>query len=159
METTNFLGGKYNIEFDAIAKAWEEQIFSRDSDSLEGQYQEYARQKIKQSFGRHAEPFQPDTDDPFYNTMFIIKTVHELLEPEQSNKVPYVEKISSAGMTDFEVIKYKMEKTDELLFPNGENYFSTVVFDEFDTHYGFGALKVILDHFVKWQDESLADKK
>ena len=116
------------------------------------QWNEYEKKMIEDNFGKDAELIKHKEKAAFDAMMFIIKSITDLLDDEQLTQIPFTMEYSSKGMSEFQDYIYRIEQTNKLLFPSGENFFSTLIFDEYNINHGLHGLHLIIDYFVKWND-------
>lgn len=120
--------------------------------TFEEQWKKHVKQRNAEIFDKKSDIHKPNNKDPFHKTMFIINRVVELMEEEQKKQVPFRKEFSVKGMTKFQEYINKIEKIDKLLFPRGGNFFSSIIFEEYNIEHGLQGLDVIINHFVKWQN-------
>ena len=77
-----------------------------------------------------------------------------VLDSKQSQTLPkpQTKEYSSKRQAEFENIVYLVDETEKLLFPDGEQYMSNLIFDEYNMDWGTKPLREILARYVVWLD-------
>jgi len=79
---------------------------------------------------------------------YIIRQINDFVV----NKTPLDLTYSNKGMSEFEKIIFVIEQTEKTLFPNGEQFMSTIIYDEYNMANGPEDLFNIIEQYIKWID-------
>ena len=84
----------------------------------------------------------------------------ELLEIEDKfDEIPRLS-YSSRGMNEQDKVKHLVEKTDNLVFPNGEQFLASHIYSEYNIdEHGVDGIYEILSNFVEWNDTNALTKE
>ena len=80
---------------------------------------------------------------------FVIRSIREYLG-KNFNTINRT--YSSKGMTETQAVRYLLNETDKLLFPNGERYIYNIIYDTYKEAAGTKAIFEIIRQFVNWVD-------
>ena len=80
---------------------------------------------------------------------FVIRSIKEFL-PRHFKTINRT--YSSKGMTETQAMRYLLNETDKILFPNGERYIYNIIYDTYKEAAGTKAIFEIIRQFVNWQD-------
>lgn len=111
---------------------------------MKSQPNESTRHGIKQS--KHISSVMSETND------FIIRSINDLLDKDFKRIQGHT--FSSNGMDETQVAEFLINETDKILFPGGEQYFSSIVNDEYDKTQGVSGILEIITRFINWYDLS-----
>ena len=81
---------------------------------------------------------------------YIKKSIAELLGKDF--KTIQGRTYSSKEMNEFQNALYLIRETDKLLFPNGEQYLASIIYDEYDQTKGPAGVIEIIRQYVNWVD-------
>ncbi len=149
METTaNITMEKITELTEKEAIVLHDELVARRNDEIKraAMLKEFAVTKQKEIHGTgwyKYEPVRHDNEEDMQD--YITESIRELVDIPRRT-------FSSAGMTETQKIEFLVRETEKIVFPQGEKFLSSIVYDEYNFDFGTQGLMGILNSFVHWQD-------
>jgi len=115
-------------------------------------WEQHVKNKVKEIFGENAELNTPSINTAIRVRKFVNRSVRGMMERKQVPLLPYKKTYSAKNMSKFEKLIYLIGETEKILFPGGDRYFSTLLYDEYPIHLGIDGLFEIINIFVEWTE-------
>jgi len=115
---------------------------------LKTEWEKYVRERNIRLFPNEDQSPIPAKDRDS-SKEYIIRSIDELIEIPQV--ITPTHSYSSKNMTEFQKIIFLIEETNKILFGE-DNFFATIVYDEYDIENGIQGINEIIANYVNWVD-------